>query len=505
MQQALCRAALCNNFTMFATFQRLRFWLLAWAVLSLPSSFLIARYALVRQQDAFDTDARIVHRLLSQRVVQHDAILATLALLRSGTASDRPEQRLPALYPQIAAAAHRGPNETWPTASLTQAEAESRRLRRAVLADVDVKKGRYQLVLAAQPDSYALTLSMHDMVPWSEWPMAPDSSPVQVRLQLQQASYVVQAGKAFEPGDAGWTFEARKTLAAESQPFDVVSQLHVGWSALPWTWMLFSTGAIGLVLARGRMLMLQRTQQRRDEERQRLGRLSRLNTMGELAAGMAHEINQPLTAILANSQAASRLLDDAEPDLPAARNAMHMVVQQARRASDVVGRLRRTVERPGSAASVQSVDLYQACRHALYLLEPELQRNHCSHALTLDGAALAVQADPVALEQIIHNLLTNALQAMEQVPAHSRALQLVLTRTATHGVLRIEDTGPGIAADALNKVFMPFFTTRADGLGLGLSLCETLATGMGAQLRAANRTTQGAEFTLHLPLTQPAA
>jgi C4-dicarboxylate-specific signal transduction histidine kinase len=253
------------------------------------------------------------------------------------------------------------------------------------------------------------------------------------------------------------------------------------------------------------MLVQQRVQQRREEERQRVGQLTRLNTLGELAAGMAHEINQPLTAILANTQAASRMLDDAEPDLSAARTAMQMAVQQARRASDVVGRLRRTVERPGSAAAVQSVNLHNACRHALYLLEPELQRSQCTHTLTMDCPAFEVLADPVALEQIIHNLLTNALQAMEQVPPQNRALQLVLSCNATFGELRVHDTGPGIPPDALAKVFEPFFSTREGGLGLGLSLCETLAVGMGARLVAANRATQGAEFTLHIPLAHTVA
>lgn len=489
---------------MFATLHRVRFWLLAWAVLSVLIGGAIARNHLASQRDAFDTNARIVHRLLSQRVVQHDAILATLALLQSGTSADRPEQRLPALYSQIAAAAHRGPNEAWPAASLTTAEAQSHQLKRAVLAQVDLQKGTYQLVLAAQPDSYALTISIRDLVPWAEWPMAPETSPVQVFLQLDQGSFVVQAGRAFRTDDAGWTFEARKVLAAESQPFEVVSQLHLGWSALPWLWMLLSAAIVALVLAGGHTLLQQQLRQRREEERQRVGQLSRLSTLGELAAGIAHEINQPLTAILANTQAASRMLDDTEPDLPAARNAMQMAVQQARRASDVVTRLRRTLERPGNSTATQEVNLHSACKHALYLLEPELQRSQCAHTLAMEGPAFEVLADPVALEQIIHNLLTNAIQAMAQVPAQNRTLALVLTRTTTHGELRVQDTGPGIAPDALAKVFEPFFSTREGGLGLGLSLCETLAIGMGARLFAANRPGHGAEFTLQIPLAKVA-
>ena len=155
--------------------------------------------------------------------------------------------------------------------------------------------------------------------------------------------------------------------------------------------------------------------------------------------------------------------------------------------------------------SAQAVDAVDAVRRALYLLEPELQRSQCAHTLTMDCPAFEVLADPVALEQIIHNLLTNALQAMEQVPASSRTLHLVLTCTATHGTLRVQDTGPGIPPDALAKVFEPFYSTREGGLGLGLSLCETLAIGMGAQLSAANRADQGAELTLHIPLTHATA
>lgn len=490
---------------MFANFKRLQNWLLTWVILSVLTGVFIARQALTRQQDVFDTHARIVHRLLSQRVVQLDAILATLALLRGGTSADRSEQRLPALYSQIAAATRRGPNEAWPTASLASAERESHRLKRAVLSDVDLQNGTYQLVLAAQPDSYALTINIRNLVPWAEWPMVPETSPVQVRLQLAQASYILQSGHTYAADDPGWTFEARKVLATDSQPFEVVSHLHLAWSTLPWMWMLLSAAALALVLNRAHGLVQQRVQQQRDAQRQRLGQLTRLNTLGELAAGMAHEINQPLTAILANTQAASRMLDDVDADLPGARNAMHLAVQQARRASDVVGRLRRIVERPGTGATVQRVNLQGACRHVLYLLEPELQRSGCTHTLRMDCATFDVLADPVALEQIIHNLLTNALQAMEALPPHTRSLTLLLSCTGSLGQLQVQDSGPGIPVEALAKVFEPFYSTREGGLGLGLSLCETLAMGMGAHLSAANQPSRGAEFTLQIPLASTVA
>jgi C4-dicarboxylate-specific signal transduction histidine kinase len=111
-----------------------------------------------------------------------------------------------------------------------------------------------------------------------------------------------------------------------------------------------------------------------------------------------------------------------------------------------------------------------------------------------------VLAERVALEQIVHNLLTNALQALDLVPASERQLALHIEEGQGTGVLRVADTGPGMAPDTLPHVFEPFFTTREGGLGLGLSLCETLAVGMGGQLRAQANVPRGAVFTLTLPL-----
>jgi C4-dicarboxylate-specific signal transduction histidine kinase len=109
-------------------------------------------------------------------------------------------------------------------------------------------------------------------------------------------------------------------------------------------------------------------------------------------------------------------------------------------------------------------------------------------------------AERVALEQIVHNLITNALQALDAVPASERKLSIHIGTASGMGVLRVIDTGPGIAPDTLPHVFEPFFTTREGGLGLGLSLCETLASGMGGKLRVQANMPRGAIFVLHLPL-----
>ena len=227
--------------------------------------------------------------------------------------------------------------------------------------------------------------------------------------------------------------------------------------------------------------------------------MARLNTLGELAAGMAHELNQPLTAVLANTQAAQRLLADDPPELDTARGAMAQAAAQARRAAEVVGRLRQTVERPEARGTTLALDLADTARRALHLLEPECQRRGVTVQLRAD-AVVPVEADPVAVDQITHNLLMNALQALEGVHEQRRTLSLSVLRANGGGELSVIDSGPGIAADALPRLFEPFFSTREGGLGLGLSLCETLAQSMGGSLTAANRPDGGAVFTLRLPL-----
>lgn len=482
-------------------------WLVAWGLLVALGSVVLARQELVRLREAFDTDARIAHRLLSQRAVQQDAVLATLALLQpAGTAgpSAQPEQRLSSVYPQILQVQRRGPGEAWPVdnpaaqTALAQAEAASRKAHRVALAAAQLATGRYRLVLAADPHSYALQIDVAAMLPWNEWPMPRESTPVRLTLEHQGQAFVVQPGRI---GDGGWRFEFHKHLATDSQPFDMVALRQVGWGELPWAEMLAWAVGMAVLLAALQTALGQRAARRRAEELLRLGQVARLNTLGELAAGMAHELNQPLTAVLANTQAARRLLDEDPPELDTARNAMVQAAEQARRASTVVGRLRRAVERPDLAGALSPVQLQDAVREVLYLLEPESTRRGVTPTVHSPAQDVTVLADRVALEQIVHNLVMNALQALEQVPANQRHLALAIATEGPLGCLTVQDNGPGIPADILPRIFEPFFSTRPGGLGLGLNLCESLAGNMGGSLVAANVAPHGAALRLSLPLS----
>ena len=330
--------------------------------------------------------------------------------------------------------------------------------------------------------------------------MQADTSPVRVALAHEGQRFLIQPGRLPEPlHSVGWRFDFHKMLAAESQPFEVVAERHIGWAQLPWWRMVAWLLAVGAVLAYVLQTLRQRAERHRAEELLRLGQVARLNTLGELAAGMAHELNQPLTAVLANTQGALRLLNEDPPEIDTAREAMRQAVAQARRSADVVGRLRQAVERPAVGGALQPVSLNAAVQSALYLLDPE-SRSRGVEPVLQATQTVTVQADPVALEQIVHNLLMNALQALEKVSADRRRLWVSLSSEAGRGTLTVVDSGTGFAADALPHLFEPFFSTREGGLGLGLSLCETLASGMGGSLTARNAVQGGAEFALSLPL-----
>ena len=479
-------------------------WIAAWLAVAVMGSMLIARAELAHLRESFEVDARIIHRLLSQRASQHDAVLATLGLLQSRSAEAERERRLSSVYPQVINVEKHAPGTPWPNSAnapaLNAAEDASRAASRPVLGPVDFQQGRYWLLLASSPESYALQIDARAMVPWSEWPFSNQGRDSAVRVTLDHAgqSLPLQAGRLF---DARWRFNFRKQLATESQPFDVVVTRCVSWAELPWWWLIAWVLGTAALLAALATLLHQRRERARAQELLRLGKVARLNTLGELSAGMAHELNQPLTAVLANTQAALRLLKESPPEIHTAQTAMQRASEQARRASDVLTRLRRTVERPDAHAERVRVRLTEVVRDALYLLEPQCREHRVTTEIVSDRD-VEVLADPVALEQVIHNLATNALHALEQTDANERRLTFTISQTETYGELRIADNGPGIAPDALPRLFEPFFSTRGDagGLGLGLSVCESLITNMDGHISAHNRSPHGAEFMVTLPL-----
>ena len=481
-------------------------WLLGGAALLLAGWLLIVRIDIAQRRDIFQDQGRIAHRLFSQQASQLDAVLATLVLLSpdAGGAAG-PEQRLPALYPQVLAVLRHDAAQPWPDPALNEAEERSRATRHAALGPVDAPAARYVLVQAGEPLSFALHIDLQRMVPWAEWPLA-QAGPVRVELVHAGLIVVLQAGQQPDLAPAGLTegFVFAQRLASASQPFEL--RLRRATGPVQWPWALLGGWTLAVTLSAAVLAGWHRTRRlrHRAEGLLRVNRVAWLNAQGELAAGIAHELNQPLTAVLSNTQAAVRLLADEPPALATVQHAMLQAAAQARRAGKVLARLRSLIEASPTAATAaphrQPVQMESVLRQVLELLEPELRRHGIDSVL--QGQAPAVQADAVALEQILHNLIGNAVQALQAVPIGQRQLRLQFGSDQHCGVLTVRDSGPGIAPAALARVFEPFYTTRADGLGLGLSLCESLAQGMHGTLTAHNAAPCGAEFRLALPLAE---
>lgn len=194
------------------------------------------------------------------------------------------------------------------------------------------------------------------------------------------------------------------------------------------------------------------------------------------------------------------MLAEHPPDVEATQVVMQEAVDQAHRATDVLGRMRHAVQQPDMGARTEDINLVEEVRKALDLLQPELRRRRIAPEVQSRGPAFHVYGQRVALEQVLHNLLMNALQALDQVPPPERQLRVLLEVIDGFGQLSLQDNGPGMSNDDLPRVFEPFFSTHEGGLGLGLSLSESLTTGMGGTLMAFNRVPRGAEFVLKLPL-----
>ena len=470
-------------------------------VLALVGSAWLVHTEWTRLRNAFDTQARIIHRLLSQQMGQHEAVLSTLTLLPPA-----PDVAVPltAVYPhirqvQVVAREQVPTTHTGDAPGLAAPPPSSVPAPKVTLASANWASGHYSLTAVGPHSTVNMDIDLTQWVRPPEWPEPSTELPLAVDLVLGQQVFVLQP-----PNRPSWEWqlEATKTIASVSQPFGVITRTHLTWAHVPWVrlgaWWL----AVAVTVWGGVAWQRQRTERQRAQALLKLDQVSRLGTLAEVGAGVAHEINQPLTAILANAQAARRALKDSPPDIALLRQAVDQTVQQAKRAADVVTRLRRLLERPGERQPMRRIALGEVATHVLDLLGPSLQRLQVSAQVNAP-VPVHVLADPVALEQIVHNLVQNALQALEQVPTSERQLVLTVAHTPHRGVLTVVDTGTGIAPDLLPRLFEPFLTTRPDGLGLGLTLCETLASHMGGSLRADHHAPRGAQFELQLPLSQP--
>src|SRR5467141_134366 len=239
------------------------------------------------------------------------------------------------------------------------------------------------------------------------------------------------------------------------------------------------------------------------EAQKAVAHVTRLTTISELTASLAHEVNQPLTAIEANATASLQWLDHTPPALDEARQGMELVIRDAQRAGDVIAHARALVKKSDGEKSLVGVD--QMIREVLSFVQPEVQKHSVVVEEALADGLPPVLGDRIRLQQLVLNLIMNGIDAMAEVTSRPRRLLISCERGQGEddpGVLvGVQDAGIGAAADDLEKLFDPFFTTKRDGLGMGLSIGRSIAQAHGGRLWARRNADHGLTFYLLVPET----
>jgi C4-dicarboxylate-specific signal transduction histidine kinase len=229
-----------------------------------------------------------------------------------------------------------------------------------------------------------------------------------------------------------------------------------------------------------------------------LAHVTRLTTLGELTASIAHEVNQPLAAVVANAEACLRWLDREIPDLAAARRSAEWVINDGIRASEVIRRVRMLAKK--TDLERMPLDVNDVVTEAVALVQRELISHRVSLRTELVPAGAKILGDRVQLQQVILNLLMNGIEAMEPVIDRPRELIIRSGRDGPDQVLlSVTDCGTGISADGAERLFKAFFTTKSSGMGMGLSICRSIVEAHGGRLSASNNEAPGATFQFVLP------
>jgi C4-dicarboxylate-specific signal transduction histidine kinase len=247
---------------------------------------------------------------------------------------------------------------------------------------------------------------------------------------------------------------------------------------------------------------------RAEEERERLRQLeadlahiNRVSMMGELAASVAHEVNQPLTGIVSNGSACIRLLAGDPPNVEEVREALRDIVRDGKRAGEVIARIRALTKR--AAMPKAQLDLNETIREVLLLVGDEAKKNGIVVRTWFADDLSAVFGDRVQLQQVLLNLFLNAMEAMSSVDGRARQL-VITTRNMEPGLVQVtvEDSGTGLDPNTMARIFEPFYTTKSDGMGKGLSISRSIIENHGGKLWATANPGPGTSFHFSLARNQ---
>jgi signal transduction histidine kinase len=275
------------------------------------------------------------------------------------------------------------------------------------------------------------------------------------------------------------------------------------WAQYRW----YFVGALLLILLQSATivaLIAQRRRRRRAEvealrQRAELAHVGRISLMGELAASLAHELSQPLTAIFGNASAGLQALQQGQYDAAELHDILDDVVKDQTRAAEVVRRMRRMVKKETELEFV-AVDVGEVVREVVALVRNEAAHEQVEIAVDIEPGLPFAEGDRVQLQQVLLNLLLNAVEAVKGLPHRARTVALHARRRDGVIEVAVRDRGRGIAADDVEQVFSPFYTTKREGLGMGLSICRSIIEAHGGRLWAENNAEGGATFYFTLPV-----
>jgi len=287
---------------------------------------------------------------------------------------------------------------------------------------------------------------------------------------------------------------SRTGFAFEYPSITPAGQLWLAISVVP-----LSRPEGGAVVSRTDVTERKRAEMQAERARQELAHFTRVSTMGELTASLAHELRQPLAGILTNAQAAQRFLAVTPPDLDEVRDILADIVKNDRRAAQVIQRLRDLLRRGDS--EMRPFDLNDLIRDVVKLLASDAIIRGVTVELALDAESAVVSADPVQLQQVVLNLLLNAMDAMADCPREKRVLVI---RTENAEPLKVQvavdDAGPGLGPGVENLMFEPFYTTKPHGMGMGLAIARSIIELHRGVISAGNNLTGGATLRFSLPV-----
>jgi signal transduction histidine kinase/ABC-type uncharacterized transport system substrate-binding protein len=276
----------------------------------------------------------------------------------------------------------------------------------------------------------------------------------------------------------------------------------VVWKRYSWQFALIAT----IILLQAALITaLMREHRRRQfaevQSRQRMAELAHVNrfsTAGELTASIAHEINQPLGAILTNAETAKEILKSQNPDIAELNEIVNDILKDDRRASEVIRRMRSLLKK--APFERKKVDLNEVVAETIRFFSAltVIRKFEMANVITPD--ALPILGDPIQLQQVILNLVMNGIEAMKDAPTENCIISIRTARVENFAELSVSDRGPGIPEDKLKEVFEPFFTSKAEGMGMGLSIARTIIDAHQGLISAKNRDHGGASFRIRLPL-----